>query len=249
MKNLKKSISENWLLFVLISILFGLNIYTLLRHDTPPTNKGVYVVADPEQKIKSIESYLDSISSSYLADEQLLAKQRNIPSWGCGPSSYALAKIINTKFFDNELPITASYKSDYPNQIVERFSLAGDDTSVVDHAWLEIYLGDKFLYVDPTIGQFGKINSIAYRVFSVGQSDIGSILKNDYGIRDVRLTLLVPKVVNRIPKDQPPYPGATISDDAINYFLKSLEERNIVDEGSEPPEWKEWVSFLTQKYI
>lgn len=249
MQTSKNITTVTWLILIALAISIGLNVYILFRLPSVPKAKNVYTVTDIDQKIKDIESYLDTISPSYLADEQSLAKQQNIPSWGCGPSSYALAKIINKKFFNDQLDIGAAYKSDYPFQIVERFSFAGDGSSVVDHAWIEIYLKDKFVYIDPTIGQFGKINKIAYQVFNVNQSDISDVLLKNYGIRDVRLTLLVPKVINRIPKDQPPYPGATISDDTINYFLKSLDERNMVNDGVEPPEWHDWVTFLTNKYF
>jgi hypothetical protein len=234
-------------LFLLVSV--GLNVYLFLHKPDNSAPKTAYVVNDMDAKIKDIESYLDSISSSYMADEQRLAAQENLPSWGCGPSSYALAKIINKKFFDDNLIINASYNNKNTYEIIERFGLADDGTKVVDHAWLEIYFKDKFLFIDPSIGQFGKINKIAYQIFTVGQSDIQNILKTKYGIEDVRLSLLVQKVVNRIPVDQPPYPGMTIAQQSINYFLIALEDRNSVNDGIEPAEWQNWVSFLMNKYI
>ena len=79
------------------------------------------------QSISQIEGYLDSISPNYVADVQTLAKADDIPSWGCGPSSYSLAKIIDQRFFQNKLPIAALYNSDTAQQyeIVERFGLHG----------------------------------------------------------------------------------------------------------------------------
>jgi hypothetical protein len=213
------------------------------------TIKTPYVVDDVDQKIKDIKNYLDSITPSYMADEQMLAKEHNLPSWGCGPSSYAMAKIINRKFFDDQLIIDASYNNNNPYEIIERFGLAQDGNNVVDHDWLEIYFKDKFLFVDPSIGQFGKINRIAYQVFNVGEPDVSDILKTKYGIEDVRLSLLIPKIINRVPIDQNPYPGMTISPEFVNYFLVVLEDRNNVNDGIEPADWREWVSFLTNKYF
>ena len=249
MESLRQSPIRNWLIMIIIILimLVGSNVYLLMHQ---PKGDSLYVVDNSDQKVKDIENYLDSISSTYLLDEQTLAKQENLLAWGCGPSSYALAKIINKKFFDNKLVINASYNnSQNPYEIVERFGLAQNGQQLVDHAWLEIYFKDKFLFVDPTIAQFGKINKIAYQVFTIGQSDLQDILKTQYNIDDIRLSILVPKVINRIPADQPPYPGTTISEGSIGYFLKTVEDRNSVNEGIEPAEWVNWVSFLTNKYI
>jgi len=90
------------MLIVLITsnvLLVGFNVYLLFSHQPPKLiTKNSYNLKNTYQKIKDIETYLDSISSSYMVDEQALAKQNNLPSWGCGPSSYALAKILNKNF-------------------------------------------------------------------------------------------------------------------------------------------------------
>jgi hypothetical protein len=201
--------------------------------------------------ITQIEQYLDSISPSYLADEQYLAKADGIPSWGCGPSSYSLAKILDAKFFNNQLKIASAYDTDTvsPNEIVERFALHEDDKgTIIDHAWLEIYYQNTFLFIDPTIGQFGKINKIAYQQFSIGDPNITDELKSQYGTVDIRLSRLVQKQVNRIPADQEPYPGVSVSQDVLNYYIQVEEDRNDVNNGKEPADWTIWDQYLISRY-
>lgn len=198
--------------------------------------------------IKNIEGYLDSVSKPFVEDVQSLAKQYDVPSWGCGPSSYALAKIINKRFFNDQLRIDATYNGE-AYEIVERFSFVQTyNTGGVDHAWLEIYLGDKMLFIDPTIGQFGKIKGIAYEEFNVGDSTIGTTLHQNFDIVDDRLLLLVQKAVNRVPKDQNPYPGAAISPQQLDYYLAAAKDREIVNGGGEPDSWIGWVNQLSAKY-
>lgn len=251
-KKKEKNIKIIFIISNIVLIIF--NVYLLLSHKNTNTEstrskyKNIsYTVEERNTKIKEIETYLDSISSSYIVDVQTLAKARNLPSWGCGPSSYALAKILNKKFFDDQLIVDASYNNNN-YEIVERFSLVQQENAVGDHSWLEIYMGDKFLFIDPTIGQFGKIHKITYQVFDVGDPTIADSLKKQYGIVDIRLSLLVPKVINRIPTSANPYPGVTIDKNFIGYFLRVTENRNQVDEGSEPEEWKDWVDMLFDKY-
>ena len=245
----KESSISTKIIIILLVISLGINTYLLIHKRSAITSSKTVTIANSDQKIKDIEQYLDTISSSYIADEQELAKENNLPSWGCGPSSYALAKILNKKFFNNTLVIDASYNNKNPYEIIERFGLAQGKNALIDHAWLEIYFQDKFLFIDPSIGQFGKVTGIAYQVFTVGQSDLKDILKTKYNIEDVRLSLLVPKVVNRIPVSQEPYPGMTINQNDINYFLQVVEDRNNVNDGIEPDEWQSWVSILTDKYL
>jgi hypothetical protein len=240
---------KNKFIIILLILSLGSNVYLLTHRQMVSTSVSSYKVSDPDKTIKEIEAYLDSISDSYIKDEQFLAKENKISSWGCGPSSYALAKIINKKFFDDKLVIDASYNNKDPYEIIERFSLAIDNNQYNDHGWLEIYLGDKFLFVDPSIGQFGKIHKIAYQIFDVEDPNIKSTLKSNYNIEDVRLSLLIPKAINRIPTSQEPYPGMTIRPDSLDYYLKILEDRNSVNDGIEPADWKDWVSFLTNKYL
>ena len=213
--------------------------------------ESFYLKIDTDKYIKEIESYLNSISPKFINDVELLATEHNVPSWGCGPSAYALAKIINNKFFNGKVVIDASY-NDEPYQIVERFGLAQFESNgkaqIGDHAWLEIYFKNKFLFVDPTIAQYGKVNSIVYQVFQIGDPTIRETLNSNYGIIDDRMTPLVNKAVNRVSIDQDPYPGFTIDPAYINYFLQVLSLRNIVDTGQEPLEWKPWVSVLENKY-
>jgi hypothetical protein len=201
--------------------------------------------------IAQIEPYLDSISTSLIADETYLAKEDNVPSLGCGPSSYSLAKILDQKFFNNKLKITAAYTDDDPttDEIVERFGLHEDAKgTIIDHAWLEIYYQDKFLFIDPTIAQFGTINRIAYQVFDINDANISSDLKSEYGIVDIRLSRLVQKEVNRIPTDQEPYPGVSISQDVLNYYIEVEEDRNDVNDGKEPADWTTWDQYLISRY-
>lgn len=224
-----------------------ISVYLLFKAPAPTIAKA-HIAPDADQQFKEIETYLDSISEPYITDVQKLANEYHWPSWGCGPSSYALAKIINKKFFDDQLTISASYSNNDQVHIVERFGLAKSGERVGDHSWLEIYIQDKFLFIDPTIGQFGKIHTIAHQVFTVGDPTIQNTLKEKYSIEDVRLVLLVKKVVDRVPISQEPYPGMIIDQKSISYFLKVMEYRNDVNDGIEPDEWKAWVASLTKKY-
>lgn len=208
---------------------------------------------DVDKKAKDIEAYLDQISPSFIDEVQNLATQYNLPSWGCGPSSYALAQIIDKKFFNDTLPIDATYDAD-EFEIVERFAFAnqGDPKTngynVVDHAWLEIYMKDKLLFIDPTIAQFGGERKIAYHEFGSADQKISQYLRDTYGIYDIRFTILMQKVLNRTPKDQPPYPGATIQNSALPYYIEILEERNQLAAAKEPSSWKGWVTTLIEQF-
>lgn len=251
-KKIEKTLKIIFIITNVLLIIF--NVYFLLSPKNTNTgsnrskyNNISYTEEERNNKIKEIETYLDSISSSYVADIQALAKANDLPSWGCGPSSYALAKILNKKFFDDQLTIGASYNNN-AYEIIERFSLAHKGNTIGDHAWLEIYMGDKFIFIDPTIGQFDGVHKIAYQVFDAGDPTITDSLKKKYGIDDIRLSLLVPKAINRMPVSANPYPGITIDKNYISYFLQVMEHRNQVSEGTEPPEWKAWVDTLSNKY-
>lgn len=218
------------------------SLATKIYPELPNINK----IKNDTQLTSEIEKYLDFISPSLTPAIKSLATKNNLPSWGCGPSSYALAETINKKFFDSKLRIDAAYNNQ-PYEIVERFGFAtAKDHSVVDHAWLEIYLGNVFLFIDPTVGQFGKINGIAYHVFKVGDSNIPKVLLNEYGIVDERLSLLVNKAVNRVPVDQSPYPGVAIDPKYVQYYLLVLQDRNTVDQGQVPDNWKDFIKILAQ---
>lgn len=237
--------------FILVLISLGLSIFGLLHNPNGAVKDTA--IADPDATLKNIEAYLDSISPEYLTDIQALAKEDGLPSWGCGPASFSLAKILNKKFFDNKVAIYASY-TNHPNEIVERFSfvhynpLKMQGAGGSDHAWLEIYFGNKFLFVDPTIGQFGKYDKIMYEVFTVGDSTISDTLRQKYGIEDIRLKQLVQKAVNRIPTAQEPYPGMSLLPSTINYYLQVVKDRDTVDSGNTPKTWQRWVDTLTKKY-
>lgn len=202
-----------------------------------------------EQKlIDGIESYLNQISKEYVSDVRALANKYKIRSWGCGPSSYALAKIIDKKFFNNTLGIDASY-GNHPIELVLRFGFAlSSNGNGGDHTWLELYVKNKMLFIDPTVGQFGKGDTIAYKEFDLGDPGIGSYLKDHYNIIDDRLSLVVRKYINRIPASQEPYPGISIDPADADYYIAVLNARNEVESGQEPVDWKEWVTTLTEKY-
>lgn len=242
-------------IIVLLCLSLVVNVYqwyrlgsAQLKQSSAHSNDAQKTQANDDSTIQEIENYLDAISYSFTADVQTLAKQYGIPSWGCGPSSYALAKIIDKKFFDDQLSIQATYAGN-PYEIIERFSFAKTTNSeAVDHAWLEIYLHDKMLFIDPTIGQFGKINGIAYQEFKVDDTTISRTLNKNYDIIDDRLLLLVQKAINRVPQNQEPYPGIQISPSELDYYLKVKEARDTVNQGGLPQDWEEWVDKLLAKY-
>ncbi len=239
----------------IVAVVLGLINTFLIFSNTKTVRsvKHVFTLTDDDKKISEIEKYLDEISPEFIAEVKRLSEENKVPSWGCGPSSYALAKIINARFFNNKLPFVSAYNSKN-HDIVERFSFAFKDSNgvknstLVDHAWLEIYFNNKFLFIDPTAGQFGRYDKIVYEVFNIEDKNIQKTLLDKYNIADIRLTLLVNKTVNRIPPSQDPYPGISLSRDTIDYFLKSVEERDEVNNGDEPPEWESWVSSLLDKF-
>ncbi len=201
------------------------------------------------QAISQVESYLDSISSGYVNDVKYLGQEYNLPSWGCGPSAYSLARILDKKFFAGRLTIHASYDGNEPYQIIERFGFHSDDKkNIVDHAWLEIYFNDKFLFVDPTLGQFGGVNKIVYQLFTVGDPNISINLLNQYGIVDIRLGLLLEKAVNRLPASEEPYPGSFIAQNVLDYYISAYDDRNDVNNGKEPASWHDWDQYLLSRY-
>ena len=241
--------SNLYLAFVLIAVLFAWNVY---KQFSLGDKKHIYINPSDDQKITQIEAYLDGVSSSLIDDTKKLAKKYNIPSWGCGPTSFALAKLINNKFFDDKLPFGAAYDNN-EYEIVERFGLVQFDDNkghktVGDHAWIEIYLRDKILFIDPTIAQYGVAHGIVYGVYDVGLSDLKSDLKNKYNILDNRISKLVKKAQDKIPVDESPYPGLAIDPAYMDYFLRVSAERDTVNIGREPESWKPWVSQLLAKY-
>lgn len=207
--------------------------------------------SEDRQKIENIRKYVNSISDDFMTDIKTLAKKDNLTSWGCGPSSYALAAIINKKFFDNQLTVHALY--DYePYEITERFGFVQPDNSVddsiIDHAWIEIYIKNKMLYIDPTVARYQKTKKIVFEEFELGQPDIKKILKEKYGVIDNRLSILLTKIYNNIPVDEAPYNGMTIDTASLPHYQQILKVRNTVSLGREPVKWKDWIDYLTSRY-
>ncbi len=234
-------------LMMMLLLSIALNIVFQFGHPNSPSSH-----IDDAKIIAHIEQYLDSISPSLIAEVQSLAKDRSLPSWGCGASSYALAQILNKKFFGGTLIIKAAYDNS-PHIIVERFGFVDDPTTgptsvMVDHAWLQIYFDDQFLFIDPTIAQFGKVQGIAHHVFRVDDPDISSDLQQKYGIHDLRIRKLVRKMITGVPSDQEPYPGLIIPPDQMNYYFRVVLDRDDVEEGKMPKNWADWVKTLIDKY-
>lgn len=202
-------------------------------------------------RISQITNFLDRISPSFTEDLKVLVKKNSAPSWGCGPASYSLAKIINKKFFNDELTIDVFYDQD-PYEIVQRFGFIKykrDSEEVTgDHAWIEVYIHDKVIVIDPTVAQYGNYRGIVYDVFDLGDPDIHNKLKEKYGILNARLSVLVRKVLNKIPVDEIPYPGLYIDPNDIDYYRGVSALRNTVSLGKEPISWKPWVDYFTSKY-
>jgi hypothetical protein len=244
----KKLLTTKYLL-IFLTIAIVLNLFQFIY---PKIKFDQAVAYNQDQKISEIESYLDQISPQFIIDVKNLAAQYNIPSWGCGPSSYALGKILNHKFFGDKLTLDGTYDNQ-PYEIVQRFGLAGIYDSkgvfiIQDHAWIEIYLRDKLLFIDPTDAQFGNTNKIAYEVFEVGDPNMAVVLKSKYNIVDYRISLLVQKTINRIPASQQPYPGVLIPQQNLDYFLGVVDTKKIILSGGEPDNWDYWTNTLTKKY-
>lgn len=231
-------------------VIFGLTFlgsYFLLE-----LNKVDNLITDEDsKKIETIRDYLNSISDNFLKDIEYLAQDENLISWGCGPSSYALALILNKKFFDNRLVVDTLYDKE-PEEIIERFGFVQPkdqvEGKVIDHAWIEIFLKNKIIYIDPTVARYGRVKGIAFEVFDIGQSNIKNIYKEKYGIIDNRISLLLTKIYNNIPVDEPPYVGMIIDEESLPYYDKILKVRNTVSLGREPITWKKWVDYLVAKY-
>jgi hypothetical protein len=204
-----------------------------------------------DKKIEAIHSFIDKISDSYVQEIKDLVQKTKIPSWGCGPSSYALAKIIDDKFFKNQLNIDVIYNND-PYEIIQRFGLVQFDENgqkiIGDHAWIEIYFKNKILFIDPTISQYHRSDGIVFEVFNIGDPTIKTYLNQKYGIIDNLISILLRKVEYRIPIDQEPYPGYSIDPQYIEYYKTINEIRNTVSLGREPVAWKDWIYYLTSHY-
>ncbi len=204
-----------------------------------------------DKKIKAISLFVSQISDSYIRDVRELVQKTKVPSWGCGPSSYALAQIINTKFFNNQLNIDALYDND-PYEITERFGFIRFDQNgqkiIGDHAWVEIYIKDKLLFIDPTVSQYGKTSGIAFEIFNIGDPTIKTYLEQKYNIIDYRISILLRKVEQHIPIDQEPYPGYSINPQDVGYYREAVNIRNTVSLGREPVAWKDWVNYLSSRY-
>lgn len=243
-----KYFSRLWVIIIIISASL-LNV-SLWYFFSP---QQVFKEGGDMAKISKITGFLDQISPDFTKDLEAWVEKNKSPSWGCGPTSYALGKIINKKFFNNELIIDAFYDQN-PYEIVQRFGFIkykrdGEEITG-DHAWIEVYLHDKMIMIDPTADQYqkGNIKGIAYEVFDLGDPDIHNKLKDKYGILEARLSILMRKVLNKIPVDEIPYPGLTIDPQDIPYFQQVFALRNTVSLGREPISWKPWVDYFTSKY-
>ena len=247
---MKMSIPDKISFKFFVLILSGLIILCFYLFISMHKNRDV-TSYENNKKIESIRKYVNSISTDFLNDVGALAKKENLTTWGCGPSSYALASLINKKFFDNKLTVHVLYDNE-PEEITERFGFVqfkeGDENSVIDHAWIEIYMKNKLIYIDPTVAKYGKVKEIAFEIFDVGQPDIKKILKEKYGIIDNRLSLVMAKIYNNIPVDQPPYKGMALDQDSLPQYEKILKVRNTVSLGREPITWKNWIEYLVTKY-
>ncbi len=226
-------------------------VIVLLRYQHVKAITHEQFDTEDQQRIQDIEAYINSISADFVQDLKLKAPVYNIQPLACGPSSYAFAKIISNKFFNGTLSIDTSYDNN-PYEIVERFGFANTIVNgqpiTTDHAWLEIYVRDKILFVDPTISQFNKVHGIAYKVFDVGDANFRQYLKDEYDITDNRISRLYQKAIRKIPINQEPYPGFAIDPKYMDYFTRVVDIVNIVNIGQQPPQWNAWVDFLTNKY-
>ncbi len=230
-----------------LCISIGFNLHTYIQ-------KASHDAASDEdtKKIVAIQTFLTSIAPDFIKDEQTIANQEHIPSWGCGPSSYTLGKILNTKFFEGKLDIDPTYDNQ-PYEILERFGFVEYESKgsriVGDHAWLEIYFHDRILFIDPTVAQYGKVQSIATEIFHVGDPNISTSLRQSYNIIDDRVSTLVQKVEHNIPINDVPYPGLYISKEELPYYKRVVELRTLVSLHKEPAEWEPWTTYLFKKYL
>ena len=87
MKHLPKSL----IAVIILASLFNLSVWYFLG--PKKTFKEVRHAA----KVAEITSWLDQISPNFIKDLETMVKKNHAPSWGCGPTSYALAKIINKR--------------------------------------------------------------------------------------------------------------------------------------------------------
>lgn len=234
------------LLLVLIASLVNVSLWYFWRsRQISEENKDL-------AKIEKITGFLNQISPKFTKDLEVMVKKNDVPSWGCGPTSYALGKIINKKFFNDQLNIDVFYDEN-PYEIVQRFGFIkykdkSGETITGDHAWLEVYIHDKVIVIDPTVAQYGKYHGIVYEVFNLGEPDIHQKLEDKYGILDARLSVLVRKVLNKIPVGDTPYPGLYIDPADIDYYQGVFALRNTVSLSKEPISWKPWVDYFMAKY-
>lgn len=239
--------NKKYIIVSIIIIISGLTF--LFFHQSQKPLKKAYSIQNTDQKIGDIENYLDTISPTYIEDVQSLAKEDGLPSWGCGPATFSLAKILDKKFFNNTAPLHSIRTPNTSLEILEKFGLVQGNNLLTDHAWLEIYINDKILYIDPTLGQFGKINHIAYQVFPANDLNISTELRTHYGIiDDINLGELVGTLIQKTPYDKDLYHDFVFLDKDIPYLQDMQEMQNKVDNGIEPVQYSRWVDQLTAKY-
>ena len=116
-------------LFIVTVLIFIVFYGYLFKHfgDGP----GNIITKEDVVKIELIRNYVNSISDDFMKDVEMLAKDKNLVSWGCGPSSFAIASIIDRKFFDNNLGIDSLYDKE-PVELIERFGFIQSNYLVDD---------------------------------------------------------------------------------------------------------------------
>lgn len=178
-----------------------------------------------------IQDYLNGISPSVVYTCDLWAMTHQSNSWLCGPTSYAVAKELNRRFFSDQLPICSSRL--YPNCIVIRLGVFRSPLGLghyvpTEHVWVEVYWHGQILFVDPTYAQFDRQGSMAYAWFVEGDKTSMDVVEFK---RFLRLYPLTKKDLELI--------GPLEKMDAEVYRVMLL-----LDSGKVPQNWLEWRTKL-----
>ena len=108
------------------------------------------------QKLQRMDDTFHAISPHLSAYCRDWAKKNDWPTWLCGPTSFAIARYTNHRFFSDTLPITTQYmKQDHIQLMVGAVYVPTGDGNyrVGDHVWIEVYWDNLIIFIDPTYSQ------------------------------------------------------------------------------------------------
>lgn len=181
--------------------------------------------------LDAMAAYLRQIETPLIGNLKEWATAHNWPAWLCGPTSYALAREMDDRFFGGELPITGTPSSGDCIVIVAgvvRIPEGGGACRLEDHAWIEIHWRGLRVFVDPTYSQFDHQGSIPFAWFNE---------KNDPKYAEWLQLLRLGRAT-----------GADFDDAAMNALVGDVDYiGRSLDAGMPPRDWCIWSRRLQRE--